>query len=66
MGEFVKSEHFKKLNVGFALDEGIASPTDDILVYNAERFIWRKHGDFILCYHVEELKTGQVRVGHEH
>ncbi|XP_045499175.1 aminoacylase-1-like [Colias croceus] len=40
MGKFVESEHYKKLNVGFALDEGIASPTDDYIVFNAERSIW--------------------------
>ncbi|KAM3957096.1 aminoacylase-1-like [Aphomia sociella] len=40
MGEFVKTEQFRKLNVGFALDEGMASPTDECLVYNGERSIW--------------------------
>ncbi|RVE55002.1 hypothetical protein evm_000422 [Chilo suppressalis] len=40
MGEFVKTEDFKKLNVGFALDEGIASATSDYLVFNGERSIW--------------------------
>ncbi|CAG4929690.1 unnamed protein product [Colias eurytheme] len=40
MGKFVESEYYKKLNVGFALDEGIASPTDDYIVFNAERSIW--------------------------
>ncbi|CAH4033947.1 unnamed protein product [Pieris brassicae] len=40
MAQFVKSEHFKKLNIGFALDEGLASPTDHYVVYNGERSIW--------------------------
>ncbi|KAL4709645.1 hypothetical protein ACJJTC_007376 [Scirpophaga incertulas] len=40
MGEFVKTDDFKNLNVGFALDEGIASATDEYLVFNAERNIW--------------------------
>lgn len=43
MGEFVKTEGFKKLNIGFALDEGLASATEDYLVFNAERSIWRKY-----------------------
>lgn len=42
MGLFVKTNDFKKLNVGCALDEGIASPTEDFLLYNGERSIWRK------------------------
>ncbi|XP_049872536.1 aminoacylase-1-like [Pectinophora gossypiella] len=40
MGEFVKSEHFRALNVGFSLDEGLASASSEYLVYNAERSIW--------------------------
>ncbi|CAG9787633.1 unnamed protein product [Diatraea saccharalis] len=40
MGEFVKTKDFKKLNVGFALDEGIASATSHYLVYNGEKSIW--------------------------
>ncbi|XP_050677923.1 aminoacylase-1-like isoform X2 [Leptidea sinapis] len=40
MAKFVKTEHFKKLNVGFALDEGLASPNEDYLVFNSERSIW--------------------------
>lgn len=37
---FVDTDDFKALNVGFALDEGIASPTDVFSVYYAERSIW--------------------------
>ncbi|KAJ2951230.1 hypothetical protein O0L34_g5628 [Tuta absoluta] len=40
MKAFVKTDHFKKLNVGFALDEGLANAGPDYLVYNAERSIW--------------------------
>ncbi|XP_072932897.1 aminoacylase-1-like [Epargyreus clarus] len=43
MGKFVESEHYKELNVGFALDEGIASATDEYLIYNGERSIWHIH-----------------------
>lgn len=40
--EFVKTGDFRALNVGFSLDEGVASPTDDFAVFYAERAIWRK------------------------
>lgn len=43
MGLFVKTNDFKKLNVGCALDEGIASPTEEFLLYNGERSIWHLH-----------------------
>lgn len=42
LGEFVKTEDFKKLKVGFALDEGLACSEDYLVVYNGERSIWRK------------------------
>lgn len=42
MARFVHTENFKSLNVGFALDEGMASPTDEFVVYYGERSIWRK------------------------
>ena len=34
---FVKSDVFKNLNVGFGLDEGLASPDDEIPLYFGER-----------------------------
>lgn len=40
MAKFVLTDEFKAMNVGFALDEGIASPTDKFNVYYAERTIW--------------------------
>lgn len=43
MREFVKTEAFRKLNVGFALDEGIASPDKVFPVFYAERSVWRIH-----------------------
>ncbi|CAL8088924.1 unnamed protein product [Orchesella dallaii] len=39
MAPFVKSPEFAKLNVGFALDEGITSPVDEIILTYAERAI---------------------------
>ncbi|XP_065214153.1 aminoacylase-1A [Planococcus citri] len=41
MAMFVKTEEFRKLNIGFALDEGIASETDEFHLFYAERSIWR-------------------------
>ncbi|XP_055714094.1 aminoacylase-1-like [Phlebotomus papatasi] len=41
MAKFVHSEDFRALNVGFALDEGIASPTETYPVFYAERPAWR-------------------------
>lgn len=46
MKKFVKTEQFKKLNVGFALDEGMASPNSDFLIFYAERSIW--HAEFTI------------------
>lgn len=40
MGAFVKDPEFAKLNLGFSLDEGIASENDDYLVFYAERNVW--------------------------
>lgn len=40
MEKFVTTDDFKALNVGFALDEGIASPTEVFNVYYAERTVW--------------------------
>lgn len=42
---FVKTEAFRRLNVGFSLDEGIASPDEVFPVFYAERSVWRV--DFI-------------------
>ena len=42
MQEFVKSEEFLNLNVGFALDEGAATDDNRFIAYYAERTIWRK------------------------
>lgn len=40
MEAFVATADFAALNVGFSLDEGIASPTDVFSVFYAERAIW--------------------------
>ncbi|KAG0503728.1 hypothetical protein HPP92_003800 [Vanilla planifolia] len=38
--KFVSSEEFRVLNVGFMLDEGQASPTDEFRVFYADRLPW--------------------------
>ncbi|XP_061341918.1 uncharacterized protein LOC133288218 [Gastrolobium bilobum] len=38
--KFVESKEFEGLNVGFALDEGQASPGDEFRVFYADRFPW--------------------------
>ncbi|KAL0880830.1 hypothetical protein ABMA27_002014 [Loxostege sticticalis] len=43
MEKFVLTEDFKKLNVGFALDEGMANPTEEFIIFNGERSIWQMH-----------------------
>jgi len=40
MFPFVNSKHFEELNVGVALDEGLASPDDSFTVFYGERVPW--------------------------
>ena len=42
MGTFVKYPEFTQLNVGFALDEGLASPDASFNLYHSERTLWCK------------------------
>ena len=42
MGAFVETDMFKRLNVGFCLDEGLANPTDAFSVFYGERSAWCK------------------------
>lgn len=46
--KFIETNAFRSLNVGFALDEGLASETDVYRVFHAERCVWwltvRVHG----------------------
>lgn len=39
---FVKSKEFQNLNIGFAMDEGIAGSNDEFTVFYGERAVWRK------------------------
>jgi aminoacylase len=43
MAKFVNTSDFFELNVGFALDEGIADPSDQFHLFYGERSIWRKY-----------------------
>ncbi|XP_054729612.1 aminoacylase-1-like [Anastrepha obliqua] len=43
MKALVKSSEFKKLNVGFCLDEGIASVNETFSLFYAERSLWHVH-----------------------
>ena len=47
MGSFVKSEDFKRMNVGFMIDESCASPKDFIVLFNVERSCWGE--SFSIC-----------------
>nr|XP_033781969.1 aminoacylase-1 isoform X1 [Geotrypetes seraphini] len=40
MALFIERPEFQNLNVGFALDEGLASPTDNFTVFYGERCPW--------------------------
>lgn len=42
MAELVKGEYFKSMNVGFSLDEGMASEDNTYPIFYAERTLWRK------------------------
>ena len=37
LAKFVLTSKFKEMNVGFGLDEGLASPTDEVDIFYAER-----------------------------
>lgn len=40
MEAFLQCPQWKELNVGFALDEGLANPTEEFTVYYGERMPW--------------------------
>ena len=57
MRAYLQSEHFKTLNLGFALDEGLANPTDAFTVFYGERAPWCK----LKCHLLFFSKT--VKIG---
>ncbi len=40
MQEFLKCKEWNEMNVGFALDEGLANPTEEFTVFYGERLKW--------------------------
>ncbi|XP_017112270.1 aminoacylase-1 isoform X2 [Drosophila elegans] len=59
MRPFVTTDDFLALNVGFGMDEGLASPGEDIPLFYAERAVWRVyfhisgtagHGSLLLAH----------------
>lgn len=36
----IDTDFFKNLNIGFALDEGLANPTEEYMLYYSERLPW--------------------------
>jgi len=47
MKKFVESTEFAALNIGFSLDEGLASSDDSFSLYYGERTLWRKFSKII-------------------
>lgn len=43
MKDFVRTDDFKQLNIGFSLDEGIASPDETFPIFYAERSVWSNY-----------------------
>jgi aminoacylase len=43
MAKFVNTSDFLELNIGFALDEGMADPSEQFPLFYGERSIWRKY-----------------------
>lgn len=43
MAKFVNTSDFHELNIGFALDEGMADPSERFPLFYGERSIWRKY-----------------------
>lgn len=41
MKKFVESSEFAALNIGFSLDEGLASTDNSFNLYYGERTLWR-------------------------
>lgn len=49
MMKFRKTEEFKDLNIGLALDEGLASSTEEFSIFYSERLIWCNFFFFFVC-----------------
>jgi len=70
MGMFIRSPQFAKLNVGFCMDEGLASRDEYYNLYYAERAVLRKeiHLDdtYLICdnqgWQKHLLKNGKILI----
>lgn len=51
MQAFLKSKEWLELNVGFALDEGLANPIDEFTVFYGERMPWCNYDNILIFYH---------------
>ena len=51
MKKFVQMQEFKKLNVGFALDEGYANPSEKFSLFYGERNAWCEYNFPIYLEH---------------
>ena len=52
MSIFCKTERFKQMNIGFALDEGLANPTDAMTVFYGEKSPYCMLKDTVLLYNL--------------
>uniref|UniRef100_A0AAR2KEG5 Peptidase M20 dimerisation domain-containing protein n=1 Tax=Pygocentrus nattereri TaxID=42514 RepID=A0AAR2KEG5_PYGNA len=62
MESFINHPEFKKLNVGFALDEGLANPTEAFTVFYGERNPWCKCT--LLCFTLGDVTTVNMTMVH--
>ena len=60
MQVFLRSKEWLELNVGFALDEGLANPTDEFTVFYGERMPWCKL--FILSRSIIDFFTSYLNI----
>ena len=54
MESFLKSQAWTELNVGFALDEGLANPGDEFTVFYGERMPWCQ---FLIFFYIHLLSS---------
>ena len=64
MGKFVEREEFKRMNVGFGLDEGLANPTEAFTVFNGERSPWCEY--WCRVYRFCVVATNQIHSALHH
>lgn len=55
MAKFVRTSNFASLNVGFCLDEGIASPNAAFSIFYGERYVWCKMNNKLIYIYIQEM-----------